>query len=1526
MVKFIIGDTMKILLFNNRLYTLDLPAKIDGSFALQDIPNSEEILANIEEKNNKWVMASMQDYKISYKNSMVQSVELTPNEFYILTSGKSKKLIYADESVDNTFKIYKVNDNSQFVIGKNANNQISYNNNFVLGQHLALIFSKGVWKFKLAPNASLYLNKTLITSSEHTLKNGDVIFIYGLKIILMGNLIMINNPGGKVTVTSQSLSTFTIHQEKIKYQEVQELDLYSENDFFFKTPRLRRFIETYNLSFANPPQMNDNKEMPLLLVLGPSLTMGITSVVTLVTTIMQISSGKIGIGQAIPRLLTTSAMMLGSFLWPNLTKKYNKKRKLEENQLRTDKYHEYIEKKKQEIIAEAVNQTQILKENLLQLEECYQIIVNRKRTLWERKISQRDFLTIRVGTGDVPVDMNINFNDDEFKIEEDPLKEEAIAMIEQNKKLLKVPVGYSLYNKKAVAVMGINDKLHPFINNVILQLITFHSYDDLKIVIFTDKKNEAKWEIYKNLPHCFSNNKSIRFFATDIDEIKTVSTYLEQEWLNRANGSKAGDTVENEDKNVDGTYSPYYLIFTDCFSKVRRLNISDMILSNKENFGFGYIILENSLGKLPSECVDFITIGNQTSGILSNHIDDYFHQDFNDEINTNIDMEKCSQVLANIPIEFYEDNRYLPKSLGFLEMQRVGKVEQLNSLNRWRLNDPTKSLRAAIGVNDLGNMIYLDLHEKFHGPHGLIAGTTGSGKSEFIITYILSMALNYSPNEVSFILIDYKGGGLAGAFENKTKNIRLPHLAGTITNLDKASLNRTLVSIDSELRRRQKVFNEAREKLGESTIDIYKYQKFFRQKKLTEPIPHLFIISDEFAELKAQQPEFMDNLISAARIGRSLGVHLILATQKPSGVVNDQIWSNTKFRVCLKVQDRSDSNEMLKKPDAAEIKEAGRFYLQVGNDELYILGQSGWCGTQYVPSDTVNTEVDHSINYLDNVGSSIKDYDGEVVQTKVSSLGDELSNVLKYITDLAKRENVQAPQLWLDNIPETIYTESLIKKYNYTPTPYKLEAIIGEYDDPSNQRQGLLKLELGNNGNTIIYGTSSSNREMFLNTLIYSLCITHSSDEVNIYAFDFGSESLRMFQNMPHVGDIVFASEDDKISKLNKMIKEEIIKRKKLFAEYNGEYENYCKNSGNSLPKKIFIYNNLDSYKEMYPNCDEELVKISREGLRYGIIIIITAGSSSGLYSRLLRNFENVFTLDMQNADAYTAILGKIGKTFPADFEGRGLFKGELVYEYQTAQIYPKDNLLEFIKRKIVEIKAKNPNKAESIPVLPDVVTIDMLKEDDLTLKKFPLGLNKDTLKKEYWNFEGDKATVVTSNDMESIVPFVNSFMDVSKLYNNLNTVVIDPEKIIEKYASKPNIYISDNLVDNVKKLIEEINNDTNSIFIIYGLEKFKASLEATDFTNFMAKMKECGKIKLLFIETQFKLKKFAFEGWYSENVVNINGIWVGNGVMDQGVIRISDLNTRYKIKVNNTFAWLIKNGIGELVKFAAELGDDNEK
>lgn len=296
------------------------------------------------------------------------------------------------------------------------------------------------------------------------------------------------------------------------------------------------------------------------------------------------------------------------------------------------------------------------------------------------------------------------------------------------------------------------------------------------------------------------------------------------------------------------------------------------VLQEEKNCGVSVLAVFDDLPKECSKVFQLNPAGEHAVSFLREmeRADENFHFDPYEEEAAEASMKQ----LSNISLKMVSQAFSLPKTITFLEMYGVGRVEHLNPLKRWQDNNPVKSLAAPVGVGTDGQLFQLDLHEKFQGPHGLVAGMTGSGKSEFIITYILSMAVSYHPEEVAFVLIDYKGGGLTGAFEDKERGIHLPHLVGTITNLDGSAIQRSLMSIESELKRRQSLFNAAKSAAGEGTMDIYSYQKLYRAKKVAEPLPHLFIISDEFAELKKQQPEFMDQLISAARIGRSLGVHL----------------------------------------------------------------------------------------------------------------------------------------------------------------------------------------------------------------------------------------------------------------------------------------------------------------------------------------------------------------------------------------------------------------------------------------------------------------------------------------------------------------------------------------------------------------------------------------------------------------------------------------------------------------------------
>lgn len=210
-----------------------------------------------------------------------------------------------------------------------------------------------------------------------------------------------------------------------------------------------------------------------------------------------------------------------------------------------------------------------------------------------------------------------------------------------------------------------------------------------------------------------------------------------------------------------------------------------------------------------------------------------------------------------------------------------------------------------------------------------------------------------------------------------------------------------------------------------------------------------------------------------------------MATQKPSGVVDDQIWSNSRFRVCLKVQERQDSMDMLKRPDAAELADTGRFYLQVGYNELFELGQSAWAGAEYYPSDRVVVEKDNGVEALDLNGHIVKSAKPKAVRYSLEKPKKQLDTITDYLQRIASEEGIAARPLWLDPIPEVIVLSNLATKYpeRYAECSkkYIIEPVIGEYDDPASQKQGLLSLPITEDGNTIIYGAAGSGKSLLLN-------------------------------------------------------------------------------------------------------------------------------------------------------------------------------------------------------------------------------------------------------------------------------------------------------------------------------------------------------------------------------------------------------------------------------------------------------------
>ena len=930
------------------------------------------------------------------------------------------------------------------------------------------------------------------------------------------------------------------------------------------------------------------------------------------------------------------------------------------------------------------------------------------------------------------------------------------------------------------------------------------------------------------------------------------------------------------------------------------------IYTDGEQYGFSVFCITDEIRNLPKECSEIIEISENESKIYDKHDISGNCQSFKADTKLVHSINSLVRKLSGIKLDLSSTSEVLPSMLTFLEMYNVSKIEHLNIRTRWKENNPTVTLKAPVGVDTLGNLFYLDLHEKYQGPHGLVAGMTGSGKSEFIITYILSMAVNYHPDEVAFILIDYKGGGLAGAFENKKKGIKLPHLAGTITNLDGASINRSLVSIQSELRKRQSIFNEAKQISNEGTMDIYKYQKLYREGIVTEPVPHLFIISDEFAELKTQQPEFMDQLISTARIGRSLGVHLILATQKPNGVVNDQIWSNSRFRVCLKVQEKQDSMDMIKRPDAAELSATGRFYLQVGYNEFFDIGQSAWCGAPYVPTEEVESKEEDSVQIIDNLGRIVKEVKDSKKENEenVNNI-KQIVGIVNYLSEIADEDHISVRKLWMDEIPEFITVNSLINKYGPLQKD-GLEVVIGEYDDPFNQQQNIVIHNVSECGNTIIYGAMGSGKELLVNTLVCGLIENFAPSDINLFLIDFGSEALQMYAKAPHVGNVLLSSDEEKLIRLMKILKEQIYERKKLLAEYSGNPDLYEKATGRSLTTIVTIIDNYAAFNELYENLVDEIAYLSREGSKYKIYFIITATAVNEVKYKISQNFGKQYVLQMNDKSDYSSVFGNVKGVYPSKLIGRGLILKNSVYEFQTAHICKDEELQAYVTGLTSELNANySDDNVIKVPEVPEKLTPEDIKITQ-TLENVQIGVDLDLVKPVVVNLKKSVVNVITGKNIDEVIATGRGIAELVSRIDNCEVTILDSEteesKIVEIYnmmVERNNSYKDDNTLTFDRKVIFIMNWQS----IIDNL-----STDGKDKLECLIKHCELEySVTFILCDIAESVKKYNRSNWYVMRADSSDYVWVGMGIDEQSVFN-NPINYREVKKVKKDNAVVVSS------------------
>lgn len=760
----------------------------------------------------------------------------------------------------------------------------------------------------------VYVNGKI--KQHHVLKTGDVIKCLNVVLVYHDDFIMVNT----VSNLYRSLEPYSL---RIDQPLIKHTNIYVKRNYR-KLSLNRVFIE--DLDEPLPlPSMN---HQPLIFTMGPAITMASASVCSsLVATYNGYLKGRT-IYEMLPMILLSSVMLLSVLIWSPMQRHHEKKEDRKMRKERVDDYKTYLDVLRKRLFTSTNLYIKETEEHFLEIKEILEF--EDTSLLYEKLPYQKDFLCIFAGIGEETFDIVLNSHFNMKKT--DPLRPMIQEVRSKYESKQDVRILTSLKDCDQVVVAGVDE--YSMYLQVLLQMTYFHGPDVLKTVFLISKKELDENPYIMHIPHCFLEDMQMRLVATNQNEALELNHILSR-------------------YNI-----PCILVIVFQEGLLKAISCKNMHVIH---FASRSGILHNTKLVLKQD--------GEKGSLQSETL----YQTFTTPIIPNINLAYFYQKLSF----YHPDDKAmlgLVKECDFFSMYDVEHESMLHIESRWKKNDVTTSIKANIGMNRNLEAITLDFHEKGNGPHGLMAGSTGSGKSEMLITMLLSFAINYAPSALQFVIIDFKGSGLAQNFSNDS--YALPHVAGVLSNLDVSEMERALVSFGNECKRREVLFLKLSELVEEPILNLSDYRNHLKKEYKLPQLAALLIVVDEFAELKKEKPEFMNDLMSLARVGRSLGIHLMLATQKPTGVVSDQIWSNSRFKICLKVQDGQDSNEMIETKDASYLKNPGEFYMLC--DGLLTYGKSGYANALAQSHSAYVTRLDSMLHTLDTKKEKTKNNDTQL--------------------------------------------------------------------------------------------------------------------------------------------------------------------------------------------------------------------------------------------------------------------------------------------------------------------------------------------------------------------------------------------------------------------------------------------------------------------------------------------------------------------------------------------------------------------
>lgn len=1094
--------------------------------------------------------------------------EIEPGFHCVIALEGQRIRFYAEELCANALRFHGYALVGIVHIGRSSTQELCLKSAGISLCHALLQAKDTEWELvDQASTNGCYVNGDRIT--RHTVVPGDVIYL-GNVMLLMGK--------DSIFVPEQIADT---RLSEISYCKTVIEEKEAGTAICLTPEPVQKLTMEIELPLAKGTQEN----LPAIFVLGPSITMGLSSTAMGLFSFWLAAERKQDLLSVVPTLLMSLSMALGTILWPLLSKRYERKQQRRKEEKRCYVYSCYLLEVKQRIQQAMQEETAYLQHWYPPVSKlCVDFLAQKPYRL--RCVNHADWLHVVLGQGSCPAGVDLQIPH-VSSMTQDVLLDKLHGLQAGQFRLENVPIVADLRECQSLCLEGERSVCIDTLLNILLQLVIQQPEKETRICIAADKALISREKLFC-LPHLFVDRQRLLVW----DETSAGRCRRLLEAVVDDEGIKDVIVCILEPCLTDSLQLPAH-------EKIHQLRWSDTL---------------NNAADLQLQINDRSVRWPQR------------HADFT--IDTCTERQRRAAFVQRSA--YPKDSARGKKMLSFLKLFHCHSVEELQIASRYQGSDAAKSLRVIIGQSADGGELYLDAHEHSHGPHGLLAGMTGSGKSECLLTYLLSLAVTFSCQDVSFLLIDFKGGTMANALA------KLPHTAGIITNLDKGILMRCMCAIEGELTRRQQQLADTGERYGISSMDIDKYMQLRKQHPSLTAMPHLFLVADEFAELKQLFPAVLDHLRQCARIGRSLGIHLLLATQKPFGVVDEQIWSNARFRLCLKVADRNDSMDMLKKDSAVHLQHPGQLFLQVGHDEVFVQGQSAWTQAPYDPCGKEASDL--YLSYYDSDGNmqDLPMAGGTVAKTELEAVCDALCAI----------STERAAPLWMPPLKPNLQQEEL---------PAKETALtLGLLDDLAHQQQIPFSMSVWDGRNLAVCGMVGSGKSMFVETLIQS-CLVKS--ENILYLFDFDKPLFMKYAQYQQVA-AVFQREDAEgiqsfFSFMRRMIKQRRAQR--------------------SEQGILCILHNYEVFHELYQELEEELLYLLREGKKYGIVCCITTAVLQQIPMRIQACLEDWYALQCAQHEDYSYLFSCEQSCIPLTQPGCGLMKyNDTLCMFQIA-VYRKE-------------------------------------------------------------------------------------------------------------------------------------------------------------------------------------------------------------------------------------------------------------